>query len=75
MVSTATVRKVLLGAILAVGLALMTLALQGMVRLDGQLSNAAERTAPSRGLPVTDDHDCPWRDREREAPRGTGVEA
>ena len=73
MVTTAKVRRAVLGAVLALGIALLAISVSGMVALDGQLSNAAERTAPA--LPVTDDkRDCPERDRERPA-RGIGAEA
>ena len=77
MVSTALLRRALLGGVVALGLALLALSLQGMMSLDGQLSTAAERTAPERSLPVTDDRDCPWKDKtpDRGPARGTGFEA
>ena len=78
MVSTALLRRTLLGAVVALGLALLALSLQGMTSLDGQLSTAAERSAPAHSLPVNDDdRDCPWKDRApaRGPARGTGFEA
>ena len=76
MVSTAKVRRALVGAVLAAGLGLMGFSVQGLVSLDAQLSNAAQRSAPSPRLPVSDggQRDCPYEDREKPA-RGTGFEA
>ncbi len=64
----------MLGAVLAIGMGLMGFSLHGLVSLDTQLSNAAQRTAPSQQqVPVSDDRDCPY---ERNQPaRGTGFEA
>ena len=75
MASTAKVRRALLGAVLAAGMGLMGFSVHGLVSLDTELSNAAQRTAPTQQLPVTDgaaERDCPWQ-RKRPA-RDTGFE-
>jgi len=74
MVTTAKVRRAMTGAVLAVGMGLLGFSLHGLVSLDSQLSDAAQRGTPSvQQLPVSDERDCPY-DRDRPA-RGTGIEA
>ena len=70
MVSTAKVRRALLGSVLAAGLGLFGISVNGLVSLDAQLSDAAQRSAPARSVPVVEgDRDCPLRDRRRVGPR------
>ncbi len=57
----------MLGAVLAVGRGLMGFSLHGLVSLDTQLSDAAQRTAPSQQVPVGDDRDSPYERPGRDA--------